>query len=1143
MSELQGEAASASVPVPDQSQGGLPWRLSLKGTFKALSDWGDQIERRHFDGNFLEAVSSARHAVEQHRHLLTEASRIGGELGSAAVKLVEEAAGRGPDNLDLSTESCLEATPASEFAQTPLGRLPAPGIADLWQEVNRLQQDLQLHEELRKGRSGALSSQDEALRKLRSELMDSRCAVQEVLEERQRAAGRLQGAERSFEALQEAHRALSRLRSAAESELRQLRAAQAEAEAPARSAALSGSWAWARDGPEIEALKAAKVELAELLAEADEVRLNARRESAQLAHQLEGAEAENFRLGGSMAKASVGPSARSRGEKPADASGGPLSLDAASSVPASSQGLRQPVWKRWTVSATEKQSNGEAPASSAEGRGYCYRYGNVGESEWHESEACMKKKKKQKRKKMEEVSCVMQHSAETVMPGLDLPDLSTESHSDLVAPAALERCSALLSPRSEKGWRAKEADPIRQATNSRTGRQSILVTQRLGIAIPSTQASAKQNVPLLPRSLQSCTARTTMRMVHDAMPPWRPNRGQPCWRPESLLLGVLPAEEVLRLQSGAAKLKWEAELAKLQSYGHRFYLLSIPWDALLQGVEEEGAPRALAALASAVESVRRHGLEPVACLPLDEAALAASHLETLRSSIRLWVTQVKLRPAGSEQELGRRRRWGTERDTHAVAETAAATEKFFLRVHKVLQAHALLAQELFREEGGLQGHGEGIELGIMISADWMEAVAEPNAKSREAAEWILQSQIGSVLSPIFGDGDSGYPPGLGLADRSFSVCENASLRRTSFLMISHHFAGRVRFSEASQSSEVLHSAASPLTLSKVLRWLAWHGYVPPLQGRLGGLHVAAGGTTNQAVTLRALHRACEKSVPLRGYWTSEVESPSPEVEEAFADVTKAALFAKPSTEMGQHGCLAWMDPKSVLVTLDFLELCACLNCRPDTQKLVSQINLLRRRLEQKSSRSESGSSWRIRDARWSSLLDEVIAKSCERRYGSAHRVSDVRPSSASTPSISESAVEFFLQFRRQRRRAVHREETAAQTEAISRTDALPATATPTMKATLEAVVQLYKVGEEEPRLPENVGSEVARVRALGEALQRKPRPPALDFQASLTRGREGSADPCDLDHVRVQASLAASCFWWGARTREALFVRKKAHFL
>ena len=367
-----------------------------------------------------------------------------------------------------------------------------------------------------------------------------------------------------------------------------------------------------------------------------------------------------------------------------------------------------------------------------------------------------------------------------------------------------------------------------------------------------------------------------------------------------------------------------------------------------------------------------------------------------------------------------------------MAETAAATEKFFLRVHKVLQAHALLAQELFREEGGLQGHGEGIELGIMISADWMEAVAEPNAKSREAAEWILQSQIGSVLSPIFGDGDSGYPPGLGLADRSFSVCENASLRRTSFLMISHHFAGRVRFSEASQSSEVLHSAASPLTLSKVLRWLAWHGYVPPLQGRLGGLHVAAGGTTNQAVTLRALHRACEKSVPLRGYWTSEVESPSPEVEEAFADVTKAALFAKPSTEMGQHGCLAWMDPKSVLVTLDFLELCACLNCRPDTQKLVSQINLLRRRLEQKSSRSESGSSWRIRDARWSSLLDEVIAKSCERRYGSAHRVSDVRPSSASTPSISESAVEFFLQFRRQRRRAVHREETAAQTEAISR---------------------------------------------------------------------------------------------------------------
>ena len=66
-----------------------------------------------------------------------------------------------------------------------------------------------------------------------------------------------------------------------------------------RARAAEGSWA--REGPEIEALKAAKVELAELLAEADEVRLASKQASAQLTHQLEGAQAEHARLGGTRA--------------------------------------------------------------------------------------------------------------------------------------------------------------------------------------------------------------------------------------------------------------------------------------------------------------------------------------------------------------------------------------------------------------------------------------------------------------------------------------------------------------------------------------------------------------------------------------------------------------------------------------------------------------------------------------------------------------------------------------------------------------------------------------------------------------------------------------------------------------------------
>ena len=394
----------------------------------------------------------------------------------------------------------------------------------------------------------------------------------------------------------------------------------------------------------------------------------------------------------------------------------------------------------------------------------------------------------------------------------------------------------------------------------------------------------------------------------------------------------------------------------------------------------------------------------------------------------------------TSEELGKsRRRWGSD-----AAEITAPTEKFFLRVQKVLKGHALLAEELFREReseqrevGSEPPHAPPIELGIWISADWMEAdeaSASTSSKNREAAEWILQSQIGSILSPIFGETQRPQRPQRLRPDPDLCLgrSEKGNLKKTSFLMISHHFAGRVRVSESQM--EVLHSSASPSTISKVLSWLSWHGYVPPRQGRLGGLHAVepAGGITNQTVTLRVRQRACEKSVPLRGYWTSEVESRSPwqvREEALFASSAIAALFAQPSTEMGQHGCFSWMDPESVLVTLDFLDLCVCLNSRPDAQKLVSQISLVPRHSGQteKQSASKKDSSWHIRDARWSSMLDQVIAKSCWRYVGYAQTQS-ARSVSSAVSSISESAVDFFLQFRRQNRRAKAAAATISRSE-------------------------------------------------------------------------------------------------------------------
>ncbi|CAJ1331437.1 unnamed protein product [Effrenium voratum] len=268
---------------------------SLRDTFRALSDW-DGFDR--FDGEFRGAVSSARQAVEQHRTLISQASRIGGELGVAAVKLVEEAAGRGTASSPTAAYFCEHQShpPGGPGGFGGGGEAPEAEVAeaevptDLWEEVSSVQEELCRQQELRRGRSAAINAQDEALRALRSELMDLRLQVQEAFEGRESAAACLQAAESSLEALQEAHHEFLLRRADVARELRLARGERDKGEAPRDPSS------WARDGPEIDALKAAKVELAELLAEADEVRLRSRRESAQLEHQLEGAQAEHARL-------------------------------------------------------------------------------------------------------------------------------------------------------------------------------------------------------------------------------------------------------------------------------------------------------------------------------------------------------------------------------------------------------------------------------------------------------------------------------------------------------------------------------------------------------------------------------------------------------------------------------------------------------------------------------------------------------------------------------------------------------------------------------------------------------------------------------------------------------------------------------
>lgn len=280
-------AASASAPVVARS---------LRNTLRGLSDWGASIERRHFDGNFLEAVSQAPRKVGEC------AGRLGEELGSAAVRLVEEAQGKGVEGTPAVTFG-LGPTPGSRREDAPAAPgacgagagLPLLGSApSLWEERERLQAELSKERDMRRGRASALAALDEAMRAIRAELVEERQQLSDAEDARMMGCGRADAAERALEELQEEHHVLQGHKATWEAELRRYAVAVAAKERAERQASREG--AWAREGPETEALKAAKLELAEILGAADEARLVARREAAQLTRELEATRAEGERL-------------------------------------------------------------------------------------------------------------------------------------------------------------------------------------------------------------------------------------------------------------------------------------------------------------------------------------------------------------------------------------------------------------------------------------------------------------------------------------------------------------------------------------------------------------------------------------------------------------------------------------------------------------------------------------------------------------------------------------------------------------------------------------------------------------------------------------------------------------------------------
>lgn len=175
-------------------------------------------------------------------------------------------------------------------------RSATQGTASLWDEVQQLQVEVAKERDMRKGRVSAINSLEEAARRMRAELVDERQRMERAEETRWVAQNRSDSAERALEDLQDEHHTLLSEKATQEVDMRRHSVALVLADRQVKEASSSREGAWARDGPETEALKDAKIALAEVLSDMDEVRLEAKRETATLQRQLEAEQADRRQL-------------------------------------------------------------------------------------------------------------------------------------------------------------------------------------------------------------------------------------------------------------------------------------------------------------------------------------------------------------------------------------------------------------------------------------------------------------------------------------------------------------------------------------------------------------------------------------------------------------------------------------------------------------------------------------------------------------------------------------------------------------------------------------------------------------------------------------------------------------------------------
>jgi chromosome segregation ATPase len=188
-------------------------------------------------------------------------------------------------------------SPSRRFSAPVQGSVPVDisgSSAHLLKRVNELRDQLANHRTARKERATLLSSFDDTARCLRDQLLEEKEPLELAENTCAKADAEHHTALREIEELRESHHKMLSRKATQEAEIRRHTVNVWSEELKLRQATKDREWA--RDGPETDALKNAKIELAQSLGELDEARLYLRKGLAGLQREVENAEAENLAL-------------------------------------------------------------------------------------------------------------------------------------------------------------------------------------------------------------------------------------------------------------------------------------------------------------------------------------------------------------------------------------------------------------------------------------------------------------------------------------------------------------------------------------------------------------------------------------------------------------------------------------------------------------------------------------------------------------------------------------------------------------------------------------------------------------------------------------------------------------------------------